>query len=263
MRIGLRSGMQLHYKTYGSGEPLLILHGLLGSLDNWRSICLELARDFQIVAPDQRNHGHSPHSEEMNYTVMAEDISELMDGENLTNAYLLGHSMGGKTAMQLALRHPKRVAKLFVVDIAPRPYSPRHGKTLSAMLALDLAKFQTRRQVQEALAPAVPDLAVRQFLLKNLEADSAGTLRWRIGLRQIFLNYDSLRQPVDSALPFDRPTLFIRGEHSDFLTESDFPSIQKLFPQARLETVPHAGHWVHADNPVVFLQKVRDFLRRI
>jgi esterase len=252
--------MKLHYKSYGSGEPLIILHGLLGSLDNWRSVSLELAQYFRILAPDQRNHGHSPHSDVMNYVVMAEDISELMDQENLRTAFLLGHSMGGKTAMQLALRHPERVAKLIVVDMAPRPYSPRHAKIVSAMLALGLAKFQARRQVQEALAPAIPDLAVRQFLLKNLESDSAGALRWRIGLRQISLNYDSLRQSIDSPLPFDHPTLFIRGERSDFLTEGDLPAIQNLFPQARLETVPQAGHWVHADNPTVFIQKVREFL---
>jgi pimeloyl-ACP methyl ester carboxylesterase len=252
--------MQLHYKSYGSGEPLIILHGLLGSLDNWRSVGLELAHHFRILVPDQRNHGHSPHSDVMNYGIMAEDISELMDRENLRTTFLLGHSMGGKTAMQLALRHSERIAKLIVVDMAPRPYSPRHAKILSAMLGLDLAKFQARRQVQEALASAIPDLAVRQFLLKNLESDSAGALSWRIGLRQIFLNYDSLRQPVDSTQPFDHPTLFIRGERSDFLTESDFASIQKLFPQARLETVPHASHWVHADNPTVFIQKVREFL---
>jgi len=254
--------MQLHYKSYGSGEPLIILHGLFGSLDNWRSVSLELARDFRIIAADERNHGHSPHSEEMNYNLMAEDIAELMDREHLRSAFLLGHSMGGKTAMQLALRHPERVAKLIVVDMAPRAYSPRHAKILSAMLALDLANFQTRRQVQEALAPAIPDLTVRQFLLKNLESDSTGTLRWRIGLQQIFLNYDSLRLPVSSEIAFDRPTLFLRGEHSDFLTESDFPLLQKLFPQARLETVPQARHWVHADNAVVLLQKIREFLQQ-
>ena len=253
--------MQLHYKSYGSGQPLIILHGLLGSLENWRSACLELARDFRIIAPDQRNHGHSPHSEEMNYPSMAEDVSELLDRENLPSAPVLGHSMGGKTAMQLALSHPHRVTKLIVADMAPRAYSPRHAKILSAMLALDLSSFQTRRHVQEALAPAIPDLAVRQFLLKNLEFDSSGQLRWRIGLAQIFRNYDALRQPLQSESPFKRPTLFLRGEHSDFLTEDDFPSIQKLFPEARLQTIPQASHWVHADNLPVFIQKVREFLQ--
>jgi pimeloyl-ACP methyl ester carboxylesterase len=254
--------MQLHYKSYGSGQPLIILHGLLGSLDNWRTVSLDLAHDFRILTPDLRNHGHSPQSEEMNYSVMAQDVSELMNHENLKQAYVLGHSMGGKTAMELALKQPERVSKLTIVDMAPRPYAPRHAKILSAMLTLDLSTFQTRRQLQEALAPAIPDLAVRQFLLKNLESDSAGTLRWRIGLRQIFQNYDSLRQPIESQIPFNCPTLFIRGEHSDYLTESDIPSIQKLFPLARLETVPQAGHWVHADNPAVFVQKVREFLAR-
>jgi pimeloyl-ACP methyl ester carboxylesterase len=253
--------MQLHFKSFGSGESLIILHGLLGSLDNWRSVSQKLADGFRVLAVDQRNHGHSAHSKEMNYTVMAEDISELMEREHLERAHVLGHSMGGKTAMRLALRHPQRVAKLIVVDIAPRAYSPRHAKILSAMLALDPAAFRNRGQVQEALAPAIPDLGLRQFLLKNLETDPAGNLKWRIGLQDIFLNYDSLRQALESPIAFERPCLFIRGENSDFLTESDFPSIQRLFPQARLETIPDSHHWVHVENPEAFIKTVREFLQ--
>ena len=147
--------MQLHFKEYGSGEPLVVLHGLFGSLDNWRSFSLKLADSFRILAVDQRNHGHSPHSEEMNYRVMAQDIFQFMDQKQLERAHVLGHSMGGKTAMQLALNHPERLGKLMVVDIAPRAYPPHHAKIFSTMMALDLTTFRTRNQVQEAMAPSI------------------------------------------------------------------------------------------------------------
>src|SRR5436189_2650562 len=253
--------MQLHFKEYGSGEPLVVLHGLFGSLDNWRSFSLKLADSFRILAVDQRNHGRSPHSEEMNYRVMAQDIFQFMDQKQLERAHVLGHSMGGKTAMQLALNHPERLGKLMVVDIAPRAYPPHHAKIFSTMMALDLTTFRTRNQVQEAMAPSIPDLAVRQFLLKNLELAASGGLRWRFGLQEVFSNYHHLCEALVSDLPFAKPCLFIRGEHSDYLSESDLPLIQQLFPKARLEIIPQAGHWVHVDNPDSFTQKVRVFLQ--
>lgn len=252
--------MQLHFKACGSGEPLIILHGLFGSLDNWHYPSLKLAEDFRVLAIDQRNHGHSPHSLDMDYALMARDLSELIDREQLQRVHVLGHSMGGKTAMQFALNYPEKTAKLIVVDMAPRAYSPRHAQLIEAMLAVDPTAFRTRSQILETLASAIPELALRQFLLKNLESNSAGALHWRIGLREIQMNYDRLRQAVAGGTPFRGPCLFVRGENSDFLTESDWPQIEALFPQARLVTIPRAGHWVHVQNPEAFLNVIRAFL---
>src|SRR5579859_1638969 len=162
--------MQLHFKSYGSGHPLIILHGLFGSLDNWHFHSSQLAGQFRVLAVDQRNHGHSPHSQQMDYTLMAEDLSELIDHEQLPRAHVLGHSMGGKTAMQFALKYPQKTARLMVIDMAPRAYSPRQAQILETLLSVDLTAFKTRSQLLEALAPKIPDLALRQFLLKNIES---------------------------------------------------------------------------------------------
>ncbi|HTL58218.1 MAG TPA: alpha/beta fold hydrolase [Candidatus Limnocylindrales bacterium] len=252
--------MQLNFKSYGTGEPLIILHGLFGSLDNWHSVGQNLADRFHVLAVDQRNHGNSPHSDEMTYTAMAKDLAELLEREGSRSAHLLGHSMGGKTAMQFALLFPSVVRSLIVADISPRADSPRHATIFSALLALDLSAFKTRTEVLQALAPPIPDLALRQFLVKNLSLDHGGGLRWKIGLKEIFHNYDRLREAVDGAGTFKGSTLFVRGEYSDYLLESDLPAIKQLFPGARLETLPHAGHLMHVENREAFIKLIRDFL---
>lgn len=253
--------MQLHFQTYGRGEPLIILHGLLGSLDNWHSTSQKLAEHFQVWAVDQRNHGHSPHSPEMSYAIMAEDIRDFMQAHGVARAHLLGHSMGGKTAMQLALLHPKRVTKLIVADIAPRAYSPRHDRMLAGLLALDPAAFASRHEMEAALAPWVADLATRRFLLKNV-ARAGGGFQWRIGLREIHRNYGRLGAALTGERPFAGPALFLRGEQSDYLRETDLPLIRALFPRAQMRTIPHSGHLLHAENPAAFLEAVMGFLGR-
>jgi pimeloyl-ACP methyl ester carboxylesterase len=253
--------MQLHFKSYGQGRPLIVLHGLLGSLDNWHSISLQLAGHFQVFAVDQRNHGCSPHSPEMDYYLMAEDLNEFMRAQHLPHARVLGHSMGAKTAMQLALLHPDRVEKLIAVDLAPRAYPLRHERIFAGLLSIDPAAFQTRKQMEEALAPSIPDLALRQFLLKNVTRDPGGRFRWKIGLREIHRNYARLAEALAHERPFTKPTLFIRGENSDYLREEDLSSIHRLFPHAQLQAIPKAGHLVHAENPGAFLEAVLKFLR--
>ncbi|HWX21462.1 MAG TPA: alpha/beta fold hydrolase [Candidatus Binatia bacterium] len=252
--------MRLNFKTYGQGEPLLILHGLFGSLDNWHSVSLKLGERFQVLAVDQRNHGHSPHSPEMDYRLMAEDVRELLEARLLPWAHVLGHSMGGKTAMQFALLYPAQVQKLVVVDIAPRVYSPRHTDVFAGLLPLNLASFQTRSQIENALAPSIPDLALRRFLLKNAERDPGGGFRWRFGLQEIYQNYQRLGEAPAGAQPFNGPVLFIHGEGSDYLKEEDLGSIQRLFPQARLASLSGAGHLPHTENPGAFVQQVKEFL---
>jgi esterase len=253
--------MQLNFQTTGIGPPLLVLHGLFGSLDNWAGISRQLAHSCQVFSLDLRNHGRSPHSDSFNYDLMADDILEFLESQHLRQTNLLGHSMGGKAAMLFALRHPDRAGKLIVADMAPKAYPPVHRPILDALGALDLASFERRNQVDAALAPAIPQTAVRQFLLKNLDTDNHGRLYWKLNLEAIARHYDELTFPIEGDRPFPGPALFIRGGRSDHVLDTDLDPIRRLFPQAQFVTIPDAGHWVHADAPDAFAQAVVDFLR--
>ena len=250
----------LHFETTGQGPPLVLLHGLFGSLDNWRTIVNQLAPHFQVLALDQRNHGRSFHSPQMDYPLMARDLFDFLERQGLARASLLGHSMGGKTAMEFALRYPDRLDRLIVVDIAPRAYSPRHRQVLDALLSLDLAACITRQQLDAALAPAIPGEVTRQFLLKSVERNAHGAFRWRMNLQAIANNYGRLCESLGPDRACARPALFIRGGQSDFLLRDDFDSIRPLFPQAQFQTLAQAGHWVHADAPRPFARAALDFL---
>ncbi len=252
--------MQLHYEPYGEGPPLVILHGLFGSLENWRTLSKFFSRSFHVFALDQRNHGRSPHSREFSYPVMVEDLQEFMVEQELSSAHLIGHSMGGKTAMLFAVTHPEMVEKLVIVDMAPKAYGRGHDDVFDAMFSLDLAAIHRRQDAEAGMAAKLPDLALRQFLLKNLDRDEAGAFRWRLALEEIHANYPALLQAIEWRQPFAHPTLFIRGAQSDYIKDSDIPSLKLLFPQARVTTIPNAGHWVHAEKPQEFARIVLDFL---
>lgn len=252
--------MQLYFKESGQGRAVILLHGLFGSADNWQPIGLGLAEKFQIFALDQRNHGQSPHSAEINYSLMAADVNEFMAARGIETAQVIGHSMGGKTAMQFALQFPLRVEKLVVADMAPRAYAPAHETIFAALLALELKSFSSRQQIEDALAVEIPNLLLRRFLLKNLARNSSGEFFWKINLRGLSENYSSLGEPVSAAAPFAKPALFIRGGKSTYVTDEDEPRIGELFPQAQIRTLPEAGHWVHADQPAEFLRLILDFL---
>jgi pimeloyl-ACP methyl ester carboxylesterase len=254
--------MRLHYHQQGHGSPLIILHGLFGSLDNWAFVSRQLSEHFQVFAVDQRNHGRSPHDPEINYAVLAEDLGEFMAAQGLPRACLLGHSMGGKAAMQFALQNPARVDGLIVVDMAPRAYRPVHHLIFESLLALDLKSFQTRGQIDAALTGPVPDLATRRFLVKGLIRSPEGAFAWKFNLRGLYDNYPSLNAAVESDRPFKKPALFIRGEKSDYIGAEDLPEIRRLFPAAKIVTLPGAGHWVHAEAAELFLIQVKDFLER-
>ena len=257
--------MQLYFKELGQGDgaPLVMLHGLFGSSDNWFNVAPRLG--CKCYALDLRNHGHSPHSEEMDYALMAGDVAEFLDAQKLEAANVLGHSMGGKVAMQLALTYPARVRKLVIVDMAPRPYSPEHQPIFEVLLALDLKQFHSRREIEDALAPGIPDLTLRRFLLKNLahEPQDARAFKWRIPLPVIFTNYPKLCEPINpQGRRFERPALFLHGGQSPYVSEADVPQIRKLFPQAVIETIPQARHWVHAEAPDDFVRYVSEFLKK-
>jgi pimeloyl-ACP methyl ester carboxylesterase len=252
--------MELAYQTFGSGAPVLVLHGLFGSRDNWNGINKKLAQEYQVFAVDMRNHGDSPHSDEFTYEVMAADLLELMQTHELPATYLLGHSMGGKAAMRFAFDHPEIVNRLVIVDIAPKSYPPHHDEILDALNALDLTQYTTRQELDAGLAHYLDNYGVRQFLLKSVTRDANGAFAWKMNLDVITRDYDRLLEGVDSPKPFDKPTLFIRGATSDYIQDEDEALIIRLFPQARIATIPNAGHWVHAEAPGVCLELIRAFL---
>jgi esterase len=251
--------MRLNFQVQGEGFPLIILHGFLGSLDNWRSVSKRLSGSYKVYNMDLRNHGESPHSEIMSYPIMADDLREFLDEHQILEASLLGHSMGGKVAMQFALEHPARVAKLIVVDIAPKDYLPSQRSMLQALRDLNLQTFRSFGEIDAALAPSIRNPVLRQFLLKNLARDS-GAFRWKISLDAFIKNYDELTTNIVAGKQFNKPTLFIRGGQSKYIQDEDLTIIKQSFPLAEISTIPNAGHWVHADAPSEFLQTVMDFL---
>jgi len=246
----------LSYTSHGAavGTPIVILHGLLGSSGNWRSIARRLAERHRVFALDLRNHGKSPHVESMSYPAMADDVRAFLDSHDIDAATIIGHSMGGKTAMRLALDAPQRVERLVVVDIAPGVSHHDHLPWLRAMASLDLGCVRRRADADAMLAATVPDTAMRQFLLHNLAATPGGFV-WRINLAAIENGLPELLDfPVEADVhPFLGSTLFVRGAQSDYVLPEDEAVIRALFPRARIVTIEGAGHWVHAEQPVRFL----------
>ena len=253
--------MQLHFKEYGQGKVVVLLHGLLGSLDNWHTVAQRLGEQFHVFALDQRNHGLSPHASDMDYPLMAGDVNEFFEAHGIKSAFVIGHSMGGKTAMQFALQHPEKVDKLLVEDMAPRVYTPSHDKIFAALLALDLSRYKTRQEIEDALAAEIPSLTLRRFLLKNLARNPDNSMFWKINLRGLAENYSHLGKPISGPHSYSKAVLFIRGGKSNYLTPADEPLIRELFPQAQIETIAEAAHWVHGDKPEEFLRLTLEFLQ--
>lgn len=253
--------MKLNYKTYGTGAPLIIMHGLFGSGDNWRTIARMMESQYQCIVVDMRNHGRSPHDPEMNFHVMTEDIVELMTDLGLEKGSLLGHSMGGKVAMQFALRHPEKVEKLIVVDIAPRHYPSHHDTVIAAIEALDPRQMTDRQDAENALARYLGnDQSTIQFLMKNLSRLPEGGFEWKPNMPVIIDAYTHLMEDVAPATSTICPALFIRGEKSRYIQDADIPRIREIFPNSSLVTIPGAGHWVHADAPEPFVNAIISFL---
>lgn len=248
--------MQLHYQTAGQGQPLVLIHGLFGSADNWGNIAKHFAQNFQVISVDLRNHGRSPHSESQSYTDMADDLLQLCDSLGLEQISLLGHSLGGKVTMQFATLYPERVSKLIVVDMAMRAYADEHTQLMDAMQAVDLSQMQSRSEVDKALTPSIPNLMVRQFLLTNL-VKAGEHLQWRINLPALKANYAKLISAV--SVRFEKPSLFIRGERSHYVQQSDMAEIKQHFPKAEIISLP-TDHWIHAEQPQLFIHTIQGFL---
>jgi esterase len=262
--------MQLEYDHYSvpedgtksaAAEPLIVLHGLFGAAINWRYICQSLAAERDIYALDLRNHGRSPHAASMTFPHMAGDIFEFIDRLQLPPCAILGHSLGGKVAMQAALTKPEQFIRLIVADIAPRQYPPRHDDIFEAIDTINKSAISSRQQADDLIKRILPDQATRLFLLTNLRRDDDGKFGWRVNMDAIRGNYEIISgAPTVMGAKYDKPALFIKGGRSPYIKEEDWPEIQRLFPQSGLKTIEQSGHWVHTEQPEDFLKIVGKFL---
>lgn len=252
--------MKLFFRKLGHGQPMLILHGLFGQSDNWLTLGKRFSEKYEVHLVDLRNHGHSPHSNEWSYKAMSDDILELINENQLKEIILMGHSMGGKTAMQFALDHAEKLSKLIVADMAPKYYPPQHDKVIEGLLSIDLHAIKTRKEAEEQLSKYIPDFGTKQFLLKNLYRKEENVLAWRFNLQAISKKADTLGDAFNMGrLKCILPTLFLRGERSNYILNSDIPLIESLFPNYRLKTIANAGHWLHSDQPDLFFDYIMSF----
>ena len=254
--------MRLHVEELGAGHPVIVLHGLFGSGDNWRPQAKHLSEQNRVVLVDLRNHGKSPHGAEMSIAAMATDVEDTLDALGLGRVGILGHSLGGKVAMECVLRNPTSYSGMVVVDIAPKTYPVRHTEILQGMRAVADAKAGSRRDADSVLAEYVTEDRVRAFLLKSYDTSSHGERGWRINIDAVEHEYDHIRGGLSDQVlenTYSGPALFIAGELSDYLQVEDEQAIGKLFPEARFETIAQAGHWVHAEQPAAFLKLLDGF----
>ena len=255
--------MDLSYKRYSdSGHPLLVLHGLFGSQSNLGWHCKKLAESFQVIGVDLRNHGESPHADEHNYQVMADDVRSLIKTLNFDSCFLLGHSMGGKVAMEVALSSPELVDKLLVVDIAPVQYTDKadgHLAVMAGMNALDLSTLKSRAEAEEKLSEFIQDEATRKFVVTNLSFNADTGFSWKLNLPVIEANYNRLREKPGVTGSYEKPTLFVKGELSKYIQAKHEAQILQLFPKAGVKIITEAGHWLHADKPKAFQKVAMDF----
>ena len=264
--------MELFYRKLGENKPaLIILHGLYGASDNWMNLAKTWSEDYEVYLVDLRNHGQSPHSRIHTYKAMRDDLIEMMDRQNIRKAVILGHSMGGKVAMRLAMDYPERLNALIVVDIAPKDYTidndenvARHQKIMAGMMGLDLSLLKKRDDVNDLLADAIPEVRTRQFIMKNLKRNKDQSFSWKLNLKVIFDELMTITAGfADHNIYRDItgfPVLFIKGEHSKYIQDIDKERILEIFPIAEIKTIDNAGHWIHAEQPENLSEAVLEFL---
>jgi pimeloyl-ACP methyl ester carboxylesterase len=254
---------ELHSKILGNGKPLIILHGFLGMSDNWKTLGSQFAeKGFEVHLIDQRNHGKSFWSQDFNYDFMAHDVHNYILRRGLEKGYLLGHSMGGKTAMQFACAYPEWVNNLIIADIAPKYYPPHHQPILDALNRLNLDMLDSRGKVDQELSKSISDVGIRQFLLKNLYWKEKGSLGFRFNLKVLSGKMEEIGENIGSSEKFEGATLFLRGGRSEYISPNDILEIKRHFPLAELDTIENTGHWLHAENPKEFFKKSLSFLNR-
>jgi len=251
----------LHSNIIGEGKPLLILHGFLGSGDNWKTFAKKWAEKGRSVhLLDARNHGKSFHNDEFSYEIMSQDVIDYADDQGIEKFDLLGHSMGGKTAQFVAQQFPERVDRLIVVDIASKAYPPHHTEILEALSEVDEQQFQSRKEAEEFLMPLFPEIGLRQFLLKNLERTDEGVLSVKCNLSLFRSHPERIGKALPEAPKIHTPALFIRGLESSYIEDVDLTSLQRQYPNFELVSIPNAGHWLHAEQPIAFGEAVAKFL---
>jgi pimeloyl-ACP methyl ester carboxylesterase len=256
--------MKLFYRHYGDGQPVIILHGILGISDNWVTIGRRLAEKFEVFIPDQRNHGQSPHSDTFSYYAMVDDLFEFIEDHQLSKPILIGHSMGGKVAMNFTLEHPHRIDKLIVVDISVRGYSSRrqHLDIMDAMLSIDFDHYSSREEIEKIINKKIKSQAIAGFIMKNLYRIGKNRLAWRLNINSIYKNIENVFSGVDLPYTSEIRTLFIKGGASDYILEEDYRLILQKFPNAEFKTIENASHWVHADTPEELCKSFGDFLKK-
>lgn len=256
--------MELFYREYGEGQPIIILHGLLGISDNWVGIARKLAKEsFRVLIPDQRNHGQSPKSPVFNYYALTDDIAEFIEAKSLVRPFIIGHSMGGKVAMRYTLENPDSVGRLVIVDTSLRTYIrfTYHLKLIEAMLSIDTGLLHSRKEVETALSQRISEVRMVQFLMKNLYWREKDLLAWRPNLQVISDHIEDMYGGIFYSTRYEKPALFIRGGKSDYVLEEDYAAIYLSFPEAIIKTVENGTHWVQADEPVEFYQMLLEFLK--
>ena len=253
--------MVLHSNIIGEGKPFIILHGFLGMGDNWKTLAKQFSNlGFQVHLVDQRNHGRSFHDSEFNYEVLAADLKQYCSHHTINNMVLLGHSMGGKTAMLFAALYPELISKLIVADISPRFYPVHHDAIMEGLCSLNFEEISSRKEAEIQLSNYVSDAGTRQFLLKNIYRISPSVLGLRINLKVLKTNVSKVGEALPSNLNFQKDTLFLRGDKSEYISTQDEALIKHQFPTAVVKTISNAGHWLHAENPVEFFNSVCTFI---
>jgi len=253
--------MKLFFRVSGQGHPLIILHGLFGSSDNWFTLAKHFAQDHAVYLVDQRNHGQSPHSDEMNYAVLAEDLNDFIKEHARSQPDIIGHSMGGKAAMNFAVKYPGSLRKLIVVDIVPKEYPVHHDAILVGLHAIPLSTLKNRSEADTLLSEHVPEPEVRQFLLKNLTRGPGGGFAWKVNLSAIDQNIEAMGSGLIFSGKHSGPCLFIRGEKSNYYAPGDEERIKSIFPNAEVASL-NTGHWVQAEDPEAFARLVTNYLSR-
>ena len=253
--------MNLFFRKYGEGKPIIILHGLFGFSDSWVSIGKKLAENnFCIYIPDQRNHGRSPHSEEFNYNILSQDLDGFIKQYFIEKPIIIGHSMGGKVAMNYALHFPNSIEKLVVIDMGIKTYSDNHKRILDILSIINPGKFSSRAEIENYLAEIFEDFLFKQLIQKNLKRNKNNIFEWKFNFESIKKNYNFVLNEIISENIFIKPTLFVRGGLSDYISLNDFPELKKIFSNSFLTTIDGASHMVHADKPKEFLEVISNFI---
>ena len=249
----------LHYQQLGSGKDIILIHGLFGRLENLNMVAKALSENYRVTSVDVRNHGDSFHDSVMDYPTMAQDVIDVMQHLNIDSAVILGHSMGGKIAMELALTSPERVEKLIVADIAPVEYPAHHQQIIAGLKAIDLTMVKQRKDADKQLSQYVDNIGVRQFLLRNLSSEN-NQFSFKCSIENIDNNYPNIMKTYQGSNTYIGPTLFIKGADSDYILPEHRAEIVRLFPQSRARIIQGAGHWLHAEKTVAFNRSVESFL---